>query len=1330
MWLIDVEALELVAVRDDAVPTYAILSHTWGDEELTFQEMESMRGYHRFRQTLDKRKRSIAAKLGYGKVARAAKLAASRGFAYLWVDTCCIDKASSAELSEAINSMYEWYAGAAECFALLADVLPAKVEDLASEGSTFRRSRWFSRGWTLQEMVAPKMVLFYAQDWTLLGSKRENKPLKRVVSLVTGIHEEVLDGTIDPMQLSVATRMQWAAHRRTTRAEDIAYCLMGLFQVNMPLLYGEGKRAFTRLQEEILQRTDDQSIFAWNTAKDPNEDPDALHGLLAQSPANFAYTKDIQPLPPSPIYSSAPSSMTNYGLRVRMNLFSASSKEESPMEDDYYAILDCYVMDGDQYMCPTIRLRRLTEDQYGRLEPSQVRLTPPPQTQGQLEGQSGYTMIFVRQQPVYYHIPEFRLARDWDKESLQVTDICPARQWNSTTLTMKVTYSRRLKAMGLFRFKQHSWKGGQVDVLVGLRRLDNMSWEGFCFQRLGGAESPERTLAAINRKIEEVTKTEDESISSWRLRELLGEDAKLTTDASVKGLQLQGRLYISVSVFEKREIGSSREISTVGNGSIISPRDKISLIRIPLLQSFQALQLTASCVEVDELQRHVLMLPDPVEVGEFKVRVNHKEGNMTPSESMARYLQQYIEMLRDRFDLDDFWGLAAKIAQNPQEEQKLTDKLAVASFDGDTVKMESLIDRLLTLKGRTLDAYGFTPLHWAVAGRSVAAIRLIIAVLEGEGDDAVSSCTTNMGLNLLHVAVMLGYPLWEEIPDDALSSVSWLKIASARVDKWQDTASHLVAAFAPSNESYSAANFFNSLSFFISPKSPLFTHNKDDETLLHRAAACDNAEVISHIGSTTGHRHRIDETDRHGRSPLWHAAASNSYRAIRALLDLGAEISLADDLGRTPLHVACRGGCLQAVEMLVSFGAPRTSQTAALGLTPLDMAVLSGKVQVVAKILERNPARIESATNQGKSFHAYSSYLDRCSALHIAASIGEMSIVRWLCLDSMPSHTYERPGYFRRVYTATSAFWGFELVEGSPISTRDAAALLGHDEIVDFFDSMGQGPGPNRASLARARTSGPYSPTLAPNDRAPADSNQNSPAASPVAQDIYFPPASRMSASQKQSASVTVPAFTPSYRMSQQGAPAPYKVPPPGTSVQRSSRGAAAPARASIPSYPPLRDVSYPDRSWEGDMLAYEEYPTSSLTPDTERKSEETSVTDTLLSLLGRLKPGYAILLAPDMVTGLTLRYDDFKNQQVRVWGIDENSDEDEGRPEGSLRLSKPIAFELTADQPSKYAASEVGDPDSYPSADSGVDVKEPTTLPSTPTSQEDDSRRKLMDVD
>ncbi|KAF2105851.1 heterokaryon incompatibility protein-domain-containing protein [Lophiotrema nucula] len=252
MKLIDTTSL---AIRDFLGTTtgiqYAILSHTWGDDgdEVTYQEMMAAD------------RSATANKPGYHKILQVCEMAKKEPYElqYAWVDTCCIDKTSSAELTESINSMFRYYKEAAVCFAHLADW------DLITGSSAFNTSRWFKRGWTLQELVAPvpEKLVFLDKHWKKAGTKFE---LAADLAKATGIDVRALDGTKPLHEFPVAVRMSWAAHRETRRNEDRAYSLLGIFDISMPMLYGEGSNAFQRLQAEIITHSTDMSIFAWRTA--------------------------------------------------------------------------------------------------------------------------------------------------------------------------------------------------------------------------------------------------------------------------------------------------------------------------------------------------------------------------------------------------------------------------------------------------------------------------------------------------------------------------------------------------------------------------------------------------------------------------------------------------------------------------------------------------------------------------------------------------------------------------------------------------------------------------------------------------------------------------------------------------------------------------------------------------------------------------------------------------------------------------------------------------------------------------------------------------------
>ncbi|KAI0970007.1 heterokaryon incompatibility protein-domain-containing protein [Xylaria arbuscula] len=280
MRLINVRTYAIQEFFGDSIPAYAILSHTWGEEEVTFQDMQHLN-------------EEVKAKLGFEKIKNTCEQAQRDLIDWSWVDTCCIDKTSSAELSEAINSMFQWYARSKICYAFLADV--RFVYGMS-------KSRWFTRGWTLQEMLAPSEVVFYSKDWEFLGRKAA------VACGISQQHIRVLT-SFAPEDWTIGEKMSWASARQTTRVEDVAYCLLGLFGANMPPLYGEGERAFIRLQEEIMRVSDDQSLFAW---ADKDAIPGLPSGILARHPANFAESNSndyIHPYtPPGP---------TRYGHHVR-----------------------------------------------------------------------------------------------------------------------------------------------------------------------------------------------------------------------------------------------------------------------------------------------------------------------------------------------------------------------------------------------------------------------------------------------------------------------------------------------------------------------------------------------------------------------------------------------------------------------------------------------------------------------------------------------------------------------------------------------------------------------------------------------------------------------------------------------------------------------------------------------------------------------------------------------------------------------------------------------------------------------------------------------------
>ena len=416
------------------IPEYAILSHTWGKDEVNFSDIQSIpddeesthmspppreplpkpsivarlfsrdREYRNtpievpyFEPSQSRHSQEdfpiihdplVQAKAGYQKVCFASRQSIADGYEYLWIDTCCIDKSSSAELSEAINSMYQWYQQAGVCYAYVEDV------QIGLEG--FGESRWFTRGWTLQELLAPSEVIFFGSGWTRLATRTELAP--QIIE-VTGIDRYTILKRDELRNQSIAQRMSWASRRETTRLEDEAYCLLGIFGVSMPLLYGEGRNAFIRLQEEILKISDDQSLFAWSL------DPDVSgslrqSGILAQSPYNFKSSLSVVSIQRT--VDAAPYSMTNKGLQIEMPLIEVPSF--------FIGLIDCQYKDEFSTCLGILLKRTRTPDVFFRAQSTTVARDT---------GGAGGLLVVTHEQALKAETRRIFIPRDDYEETLE-----------------------------------------------------------------------------------------------------------------------------------------------------------------------------------------------------------------------------------------------------------------------------------------------------------------------------------------------------------------------------------------------------------------------------------------------------------------------------------------------------------------------------------------------------------------------------------------------------------------------------------------------------------------------------------------------------------------------------------------------------------------------------------------------------------------------------------------------------------------------------------------------------------------------------------------------
>lgn len=261
------ELYEQEELPDDVRPSppYAILSHTWlhngpeGVQEVTYQDMKT---------SFLKLRHGGLKRLGWSKLVQFCSRAALDGWDWAWMDTCCIDKTNPADTEEAINAMFRWYQDAGICYAYLSDLLLPHSKDeedvtdradprLKALERSFCNAVWFTRGWTLQELLAPDYLVFVDQQWRCIGLR---EAWAKEIETASRIKAEHLRNF---QSCSLAMKLSWASLRRTSREEDEAYSLLGLFGISMPLVYGEGRRAFIRFQRELIKTYDDESLFIW-----------------------------------------------------------------------------------------------------------------------------------------------------------------------------------------------------------------------------------------------------------------------------------------------------------------------------------------------------------------------------------------------------------------------------------------------------------------------------------------------------------------------------------------------------------------------------------------------------------------------------------------------------------------------------------------------------------------------------------------------------------------------------------------------------------------------------------------------------------------------------------------------------------------------------------------------------------------------------------------------------------------------------------------------------------------------------------------------------------
>ncbi|KAK0617539.1 hypothetical protein B0T14DRAFT_272484 [Immersiella caudata] len=1010
MRLIDTTTLRLVSKHDGDLPNYAILSHTWGtdDDEVSFQDLQDLSS-SRVRQPNGPFAHRITKKPGFAKIKDSARLAKSQGFQYIWIDTCCINKTSSAELSEAINSMFRWYRNAAVCYAFLDDVSAEldveyreflshfgklhefgdrssqsqrRVFDNPSIVESLRYSRWFTRGWTLQELIAPFNVEFYSRDWRLLGTKLDNRPktapersFPTLISIITGVDLAILEGKLDLEDLSIANRMRWAARRQTTRIEDKAYCLMGIFGVNMPLLYGEGNRAFIRLQEEILKSTDDESIFVWQC---PPSDPlrFQVSGLLALEPSYFGEA-DAKPLPRDTSRVTAPFTMTNAGLHLHVLLVPANSTEGLPptgddlVDNDYLAILSCApIRRGGDYYRAAVHLTSLGGDLYARISPETLAYIPST-TLRATQAMDGWKYIYVKQPPSY-SLPDialdpasFKASSDvYEKGDGVVTllDYYPTQPLTDS-LTFKSTTALRNSVLGAFRYRSPSRHDLQVDIFVGLVPGRQGSRQLWCAQQqVSGKTTLQR--AAIQFDSSPFTKRgsqfQQDSHSFYDL------------SAQVKTSRSYSRTNICLSLSYVTELPDMSYINDIENHPWVS-RAQGKFVMYEELDAGDAAMdgegyapdgLHWDRPSAEDALHHLvepLFVEDAFETGLGLTTQAVQRARIRVARIRSRQLSQVIGLakrteicLEKTQEMEPEGAEAVRIFHSLllakaciKEDLQAASELLASPLSGATVEAQTYLKETPELSLWHGFFRNFRPIHWAaIFGHSD-----ILPILAKHNVDMFSTTATR--LTAAHLAVVANNVdflrrLFEICPTGWEEEVNLFET--------REPLAHLVAAYVKSEGVADILDYFmNTEELDGTRRWTNSWYNSLRETPLHRAAAMGNTAAVEAI-LTRANTSSIDPRDRHDRTPLWHACATGEHEVVELLLRHLADAEIRDADGMSALEAACRGGQAKTVQTLIQDGVEITRR-GMQSLNPsrisaIHLAAIAGNSETIRLLLD------------------------------------------------------------------------------------------------------------------------------------------------------------------------------------------------------------------------------------------------------------------------------------------------------------------------------------------------------------------------------------------
>lgn len=907
MRLMNVETLKLEEFLD-AVPSYAILSHTWGkdNEEVSFRDVQE-----------GKLETDGALPVKLRGCCRQAK---EDGFRYAWIDTCCIDKTNSVELHEAINSMFRWYMDAAICYAYLSDV-PAN-DNPRNSGSKFFSSRWFKRGWTLQELLAPPKLRFYNSEWCYLGTKGD---MCVTIERITGIPSPFLLGIADLQAASVAQRMSWAAKRVTKRKEDIAYSLLGIFGVTMPMIYGEGgEKAFRRLQEQIMKDIGDDSILAWgfNMAKSVPETPSEVisGGILASTPSEFTNCGQIVRRGQAGRNSF---DMIGGSLRLNLSILTTSSGET-------YGLLKCGP-EHDAEKVVAIPLATTSGESSGEYIRPQERypvLLPKtlPEASIQrirIQNEHQSVALVVANQRYWFHIQE---SAD---TNLELIDVVPPSRWHKdrALIEMATASDDHGVPQTLARFRH--CEGSYHDFVILLEfETQTSQTQARCHVMISSRDTSLENMA--------------QKLSFIRQKAL----GKKVASNGILNLQVTLEPVATQPMFIIRPTATSSSPEITVNVTS-------ELRQLELKREMEIIAMAEGQISLEEL-RLLLDL-------EEKKKLSLISGPEDKSEEMDRLNTRYNKLKKERESmskrrveaercLNELLGDAinAKAASGNDHESDAEDGHSTLSWA--VANGHETVVRLLFEEGVDVESKnkrGQTPLIWAAANGHEAVVRLLLdkgASIEAKDMDGRTS---------LSWAAARGYEA----------------IVSLLLDKGTDIESKDKGSRTPL--SWAAANGHEAIVRLLFDKGA-DTELKDSggQTLLSRAAANGHEAVVRLLLLITSTD--IESKDKAGRTPLAWAATNGHESMARLLHDNGADIELKDSGGQTLLSRAAGNGHEVIVRVLVSVAGTDMESKDKDGRTPLIWAAVNGHSAVARLLLNKN-ANIESRDNEGRTPLAWAS---------------------------------------------------------------------------------------------------------------------------------------------------------------------------------------------------------------------------------------------------------------------------------------------------------------------------------------------------------------------